>query len=194
LALQLLGVALARADGLAADRLVVGAYPDWLADEPSATARVLAEVAVRRLLFPGQIIRFDEPADTRGGRSSVAWPFVVAAALQRVGRSALVMRRPRAGGAAAVEDARAAARIAADIADVSDPGALHGVAEEHVAAMLAAATTTLERLSDLGWRAVVGDPPRPAGRGTDRSPRAIGGDAVAERTESFDPLAAFDPD
>jgi hypothetical protein len=195
LALQLLGVALARADGLAAERLVVGAYPDWLAEEPSATARVLAEVAVRRSLFPGQIIRFDEPAGSRDGRLSVAWPFVVAAALHRVGRTALIMRRAHAGGAAAVEEARAAARIAADIADVADPGALHGVAEEHSTAMLAAATATLERLSDLGWRAVVGDPPRAAGRGTDgRSNRAIGGDAVAERTESFDPLAAFDPD
>jgi D-Lysine 5,6-aminomutase TIM-barrel domain of alpha subunit len=194
LALQLLGVALARADGLAADRLVVGAYPDWLAEEPSATARVLGEVAVRRLLFPGHIIRFDEPSGSRGGRSSVAWPFVVAAALQRVGRAALVMRRPRSGGATAVEDARAAARTAADIADVSDPGALHGVAEDHVTAMLSAATSTLERLSDLGWRAVVGDPPRAAARATDRSPRAIGGDAVAERTDSFDPLAVFDPD
>jgi hypothetical protein len=105
-----------------------------------------------------------------------------------------VMRRPRSGGATAVEDARAAARTAADIADVSDPGALHGVAEDHVTAMLSAATSTLERLSDLGWRAVVGDPPRAAARATDRSPRAIGGDAVAERTDSFDPLAVFDPD
>jgi hypothetical protein len=146
------------------------------------------------LLFPDHIVRFDEPSGSRGGRSSIAWPFVVAAALQRVGRTALVMRRPRAGGTTAVEDARAAARTAADIADVSDPGALHGVAEEHVTAMLAAATTTLERLSELGWRAVVGDTPRAPGRATDRSSRAIGGDAVAERTESFDPLAAFDPD
>jgi hypothetical protein len=195
LALQLLGVALARADGLSAERLVVGAYPDWLADEPSATARVLAEVTLRRALFEGHIIRFDEPTDGRRGRTSVAWPFVVAAALQRVGRSALVMRRADAGGAAAVEEARAAGRTAADIADVSEPGVLHGVADDHATAMLTAAAATLDRLSDLGWRAVVGDPPRGPGRGAEaRSYRAIGGDAVAERTESFDPLAVFDPD
>jgi D-lysine 5,6-aminomutase alpha subunit-like protein len=195
LALQLLGVSLARADGLAAERLIVGAYPDWLAEEPSSMARVLAEVTVRRSLFPGQLIRFDEPAGDRGGRSSIAWPFVVAAALPRVGRMALIMRRAHAGGTAAVAEMRAAARTAADIAEVADPGALHGVADEHATAMLAAASATLERLSDLGWRAVVGDPPRAVGRGTEgRSYRPIGGDAVAERTESFDPLAAFDPD
>src|SRR4029078_12312745 len=42
LALQLLGVSLARADGIAAERIVVGAYPASLADEPSALARILA--------------------------------------------------------------------------------------------------------------------------------------------------------
>ena len=60
LALQLIGVALARADGLAAEQIVVGAFPAWLAEEPAAAARI-AEVAVRRALFPGFLIRFDEP-------------------------------------------------------------------------------------------------------------------------------------
>jgi hypothetical protein len=192
LALQLLGVALARADGLATERLVVGAYPDWLAEEPSAMARVLAEVVLRRAMFAGHVIRFDEPA--RDGRSSVAWPFVLASALPRVGPLALIMRRAHAGGAEAVVQARAAARTAAEVAEVSGEGALHGIAADHAKAMLSAATTTLERLSDLGWRAVVGDSPRAPGRGTEgRTSRAIGGDAVAERSESFDPLKAFDP-
>jgi len=85
-------------------------------------------------------------------------------------------------------------RIAADVAAVAEPGALRGIADDHAKAMLAAAAATLERLSDLGWRAVVGDPPRAAGRASEgRSYRAIGGDAVAERTEAFDPLKAFDP-
>jgi hypothetical protein len=61
--------------------------------------------------------------------------------------------------------------------------------------MVAAAEATIERLSDLGWRAVVGDPPRSVGRTRDgRAPWAIGGDAVAERTEAFDALAAFEKD
>jgi hypothetical protein len=57
--------------------------------------------------------------------------------------------------------------------------------------MVAAAMTTIERLADLGWRAVVGDPPRSPGRARGGT-WAIGGDAVAERTEAFDPLAPFD--
>jgi hypothetical protein len=60
--------------------------------------------------------------------------------------------------------------------------------------MVAAAMATIERLSDLGWRAVVGDPPRSPGRARGGATWAIGGDAVAERTEAFDPLAPFDED
>jgi hypothetical protein len=93
--------------------------------------------------------------------------------------------------AAAAAEARAAARTAADVGSVTQRRALHGVAKDHSSAMLAAAMTTLERLSDLGWRAVVGDPPRSPGR-TRGSGWAIGGDAVAERTEAFDALAPFD--
>jgi hypothetical protein len=67
------------------------------------------------------------------------------------------------------------------------------VAAEHRAALLAAANTTLERLADRGWRAVVGDSPRTAGRsGASGGGSAIGGDAVAERSEAFDPLGALD--
>jgi hypothetical protein len=59
--------------------------------------------------------------------------------------------------------------------------------------MVAAAMSTLERLADLGWRAVVGEPPRrsdPARAGGRRG--AIGGEAVTERTETFDPLGGLD--
>ena len=196
LALQLLGVALARADGLSMDRIVVGAYPAWLADEPSAVARILAEVDVRRALFPDHIIRFDEP--TGNGVTAgpgAAWSYIAAAALARTGPTALLMRRRHADMAHAAADARAAARTAAEVASVSSRRALHGVADDHASALLAAALETLERLSDLGWRAVVGDPPRAVGRTRDGRARwAIGGDAVAERTETFDALAAFEKD
>jgi hypothetical protein len=193
LALQLLGVALARADGISADRIVVGAYPAWLADEPSAVARILAEVDLRRSLFSDHLIRFDEPpAD--GSPTGASWPYVVAAALARTGPMSVLMRRRRPDMAAAAVDARAAARVAADVGSISQRRALHGVAGEHASAMIAAAMTTIDRLSDLGWRAVVGDPPRSPGRPRGAGTWAIGGDAVAERTEAFDPLAPFDED
>src|ERR671923_624260 len=109
LALQLLGVALARADGIPANRIVVGAFPAWLADEPSAVARILAEVDLRRSFFPDQLIRFDEPpAD--GPRTGAAWPYVVAAALARAGSMGVLMRRRHPDMAMAAADARAAAR------------------------------------------------------------------------------------
>ena len=194
LALQLVGVALARADGIAAERIVVGAYPGWLPDEPSATARVMAEVVVRRRAFPDQLLRFDEPSGRREDSAAVAaWPYLVAAALARAGTASVVMRRSHGDPRRAAAEGRAAAVTAAEVAEVSTPGTLGGAAEAHASAMLAAAMSTLERLADLGWRAVVGDPPRRgdheevvAGRS------AIGGDAVAERTEVFDPLGALD--
>jgi len=191
LALQLVGVALARADGIAAERIVVGAYPAWLAEEPAATARVLAEVAIRRRAFPEQMLRFDEPPGRLAdSAAAAAWPYVVAAALARAGRSSVVIRRSYADARRAASEGRAAAVTAAEVAEVSSAGPLSGIAEAHATAMVAAALATLDRLADLGWRAVVGDPP---GRGEGVGTRvAIGGDAVAERTESFDPLAGLD--
>jgi hypothetical protein len=192
LALQLLGVALARADGIVPARIVVGAYPAWLADEASAVARILAEVDVRRSLFPEQLIRFDEPSSDGQPRPAAVWPYVVTAALARTGGSAILMRGRRTDMAGAAADARAAARTASEIAGVSQRRALHGIAAEHATQMLVAAATTLDRLSDLGWRAVVGDPPRSIGRGREGAAWAIGGDAVAERTESLDVLGPFE--
>jgi hypothetical protein len=194
LALQLVGVALARADGIAADRIVVGAYPGWLADEAAATARVLAEVAVRRRAFPDQLMRFDEPTGDHGETAAVAaWPYLVSAALARAGTMALVMRRSHVDPTRAVAEGRAAAATAADVAAVSTSGPLGGAAEAHASAMVAAAMATLERLADLGWRAVVGEPPRRGDHGEAVVARtALGGDAVAERTEGFDPLSGLD--
>jgi hypothetical protein len=195
LALQLVGVALARADGIAAERIVVGAYPGWLPDEPAATARVLAEVVVRRRAFPEQLMRFDEPLGLREeSAAAAAWPYLMAAALSRAGKASVVMRRAHVDPRRAAAEARAAAVTAAEVADASTPGPLNGAAEAHAAAMVAAAMATLERLADLGWRAVVGEPPRHGDRGERTAARsALGGDAVAERTESFDPLAGLDP-
>ncbi len=81
------------------DRTVIGAYPPWLTEEPDAVARVIAEVAVRRAIFPAR---------------------------------------------------------------------------------------TLDELADRGWRAIVQDLADP------HAVTGLGGDAVAERTEAFDPLAVLD--
>ncbi|MDH4142354.1 MAG: hypothetical protein OEV61_07065, partial [Chloroflexota bacterium] len=192
LALQLIGVAMARADGIPADRVVVGAYPDWLAEESGATARIVAEVAVRRALYPGCLIRFDEPTRPEADSpAAVAWPFVAAAAMAWAGQESLMMRRVHADRRQAGAEGRAAIGVGADFIAVWSAGPLGGAAEAHAAALVDAALGTLDRIADLGWRAVVGDSPDQLDHGG-AAPRALGGDAVAERTESFDPLTALD--
>ena len=185
LALQLLGVSLARSDGLRDDQIIVAALPPWLIEEPTPGALAIAEVAVRRTLFPGHPFAFLEPP-TGGGRS-VLWPYVQAAAAVRAGDIALVLRASSFGAddaAGAAEGARASAIVASDAAAGTTSGPLTGPALAHARGMVAAAIATLDRLGDQGWRTVAGDPSAGA-RG-----RPLGGDAVTERTESFDPFAA----
>jgi hypothetical protein len=185
LALQSLGVALARSDGLVADQVIVGALPPWLTDEPAAGARALAEVAVRRALFPGHPLGFIEPSV--GTDRSVLWPYVQAASAVHAGEIALVLRSAHlvSHDAASVRVARAASLVAGDVALATVPGELRGVALDHARGMVAAAIATLDRLGDHGWRTVAGDPPP----GT-RAPFAAS-DAATERSEAFDPFGSL---
>lgn len=192
LAMQLLGVSMARADRVAADHILVGGYPAWLAEESAAAARILAEVTLRRAIFAGHPIRFDEPpGDIAGALTAASWPYLVAASLGRVGPDAVLMRRPPDDARRSHADGRAAASVARDLAAVtSAPPTLTDVSLEHARAVVAAAHATLKGLADEGWRAVLGDPPGAEAMTEGRhGARAFGGDAVAERTEAFDPLA-----
>ena len=186
LGLQLLGLALARGDGLAADQIIAGALPPWLTDEPAAGARAIAEVAVRRALLPGHPLGFVEPPT--GTDRSTLWPYVQAAAAVHAGDVALVLRaadfRPD-DAVAAARAARAASLVSADVAGATEPGRLTGIALDHARGMVSAALSTLERLGDHGWRTVAGDPP-----GGVRA-RTATRDAVTERTEAFDPFRAL---
>ncbi len=100
-----------------------------------------------------------------GTRAALAIAAEVAGATQAVGSWSTSPGAGWAGGASAI-------------------GLLDGIALEHARGMLAAAEATLERLSDRGWSALSADPagaaPRPP----------LGADAVAERTETFDPFEA----
>jgi hypothetical protein len=157
LALQLLGCALARADRDRAERIVVGRLPGWLADEPSA----LADPGRGRC--PAIAVPDHDPvrrALDAASETAAALAYVVSNALARTARRPPhADRRPRWPSRA---DARAAAAncrgAALGLASVARCTASPGPRD----AMLGAALTTLERLSDLGWRAVVGDPPRSA--------------------------------
>jgi D-lysine 5,6-aminomutase alpha subunit-like protein len=180
LALQALSVAIARGNGVPDEQLLVGAVPGWLVDEPKPAARAAAEVTIRRALYPRLGLSFEEPPQSRG--STGEWAAIVAAVAPAVG-AAVILRRPGEDAGRAVTASRLGANVGRELADSIDPPALRGPALEHARATVAAATTTLERLADDGWRAVLGDPLQ----GPERV--RLGEDSVAERTESFDPLS-----
>ena len=81
-------------------------------------------------------------------------------------------------------DTRAAGRVAAEVAGGRERGSLSGVALDHARGAAGVALATLDMLADRGWQAISGDAP-------EDGPRAIGGDAVAPRTETFDPFEAL---
>ena len=187
LALQLLGVALARATGLPAERIVAAALPTWSADAPGPTARALADVVVRRALLPGHPLAFVESPEQ--SESTPRWPFIVAGVMAAAGDTALVLPRPGERGRI-VRDGRSAAAVAADLRPSGMTGmALDGPAREHAQASVAAAVTTLELLGDRGWSSLVAD----RTSRTEGEPSRLGADAVAERTEPFDPFGSTHP-
>ena len=172
LALQLLIVALARGEGLAAERLAVAALPGWIAGESDGVARAAAEVALRAAVLPDHPLAFAEPSGHDGaGR----WPAIVAAVLP-AGRTGLVMRRPALGGFALVAGAaRGAADVAHDLAASTSPVELAGLGLEHARASVRAAIGALDDLDRKGWAALLGDGPGAIPQ--------LGADSVAERSE-----------
>ena len=186
LALQLIGVTLARGDGLLADQIVIDPLPPWLTDEPEPAARAIAEVAVRRALFPGHPFGFVEPPASLVGAD--VWPYLQAAAAVHAGDVALLLGRldPEAEDIAdATGRLRAGSIVAREVAAATRPGTLMGAALEHARSMVSAAVATLDQLADDGWRNVAGDPP---GGARARS-RELG--SIAERTEPFDPFESI---
>ncbi|HEY0443697.1 MAG TPA: hypothetical protein VGC90_05710, partial [Candidatus Limnocylindrales bacterium] len=79
---------------------------------------------------------------------------------------------------------RAAAAVGGALAVTFGERRLEGAALDHARGVVAAAIRTLERLGEVGWRSVLGEAPGGGER------LRIGADAVAERSEAFDPLAA----
>jgi beta-lysine 5,6-aminomutase alpha subunit len=182
LAMQLLAVALACHDGLPAGSVVVGAFPDWIVDEPGAPARAAAEVALRRALMPDHPIAFIEPEPAGPGSAPATWHALVAALLPDAGDVEVVLRRAVASPAESVAATRAAAVVAMGLRQGRSAPVLTGAAAEHADRAVAAAAATQAALDEAGWRAIVDQPLAMGARG-------LGAEAVAERTEAFDPLA-----
>jgi hypothetical protein len=185
LALQLLGAALARRDGIPPARILVGTIPPWLIEERSSGALAIAQVLLRRAALPGHPLVFEEPSSDS---AATRWLALLGACLPVAGRDALIVRRAEVGTAASVvAETRAICDIAADVATTYGPIDPRGVALDHARATVAAAISTLEGLASDGWSSILGSP-------LDRPTHArLGADAVVERTEAFDPFAMAGP-
>ena len=166
------------------DAVVVGAFPDWL-------VRGVRRPGTRRRRDraapgapPGHPLAFVEPPLRQDVAST--WHAIVAALLPDAGDTLAVVRRPglrrpprpprRAAprGSPPACARRARRRTCA------------GTALDHANRVVAAATATLRGLEEGGWTTLVDEPlGMPSGR--------IGADAVAERSEAFDPIAAGGP-
>lgn len=181
-ALQAVGVALARQDGVRDDRLLVGALPTWMTGDADAAVRAAAQVTLRRAAFPGLGLAFLEPP--LSARAAAEWPYALATSLAAGGEARLIVRRlEQVDAPAAAWTTRAAAGAAGAMAASFDLGSIRGAALEHAERTLDAAVEALQRLADSGWVAVVG----PAMGNGDRD--RGGGDAVVERSEPFDPFS-----
>lgn len=187
LALQLVGAFLIRLGGVPDGRLLIGALPPWLLEERGPAAAAIAQVAVRRAALPDHPLVFEEPA--HGTTPALAWPSVLGSILPLVGASGLVVRSARGDGEAMAETVaatRAAAAIAQEAAGSLGPLRPRGAALTMARGTVSAAVSTLERIAADGWPSILGEPIRPTRRGR------LGADAVVERTETFDPLAALE--
>ena len=185
IALQLLGVALALRHGLSVEQILVGALPPWISDERDPTVQAIAQVALRRALFPGHALTFDEPAMSVAAEG---WPFVFAAAVPRSEPTAIVLRRAERDRVRQVGEAtRAAARVGREVGAALGPRVLHGPSLEHARAAVDAAGALLRGLADEGWRTVIGTPIDDA-EGARRT-----WDTVVERSDEFDPFAMDEP-
>ena len=61
LALQLVGVVVARGNGLSNDQILIGGLTPWLVEESDPVTRAAGEVSLRRALLPEHELVFDEP-------------------------------------------------------------------------------------------------------------------------------------
>jgi hypothetical protein len=156
LALQALGVDLALACGLPADRLLLGAVPGWMGGGAGALS-YLVQAWLRRATFPDHRLVIEmPPGESAPGRTRAGWTAPLVAALAGA-PAALVIVEPgaRAAESGAADLAAAASSAAALRATLGD-GELHGDAQKMAAETLRAAGRALRRLSGEGWESVLG--------------------------------------
>jgi beta-lysine 5,6-aminomutase alpha subunit len=173
LALQALGLELALADGLPADRLLLGAVPDWAVGDGDA-GWILLQAWLRRVVFAGHRLVIGGPT---GWLTSPGGTVAAVSALAGGAASLLVEPGPTGDVATLAADLGAAARTARALRTTLSDGALHGDAVELAGKTLRAAMAALDGLSTEGWECLLG----PAGRDADGE--RLGRSAVVERAD-----------
>lgn len=181
LALQAIGTELALVDGLSADRLMLGAVPDWVADDGNM-ASILLQTWLRRALYPGHRLALGGAAGwLAAGRSAAA----VAA---MTGAAASVVLEPCApsGVSKAAADLELVADAARAVRSTLGDGALHGDAADAAARTLVAADTVLAKLAVEGWSSLLGPGALGGPGGRDAELERLGSAAVVERASGHD--------
>ncbi len=170
LALQALGVEMALADGLPADRLLIGAVPDWVVADGDPKA-ILTQAHLRALVFPAhRRMLVEPPSELAPGARGAA----LAAALG--GASATLVLRPDGAPAGSAAELQALGAAGSALRAGLGDGDLHGEAAEVAARTLRAAELTLERLAAEGWASVLGPSEQEA------EADGFGGSGVVERS------------
>ena len=155
IALQALGVALARGDGLVDGDLLLGTLPWWLLDERDAATLAVTYVVLQRRLHPGVDLALDEPPRTTIAGSQ--WgQLLVPTAL--VGRTpGLLMRDAGCESiAAAADGSRTASEIAHELAGSLEPLVLGARGKDLAVRIVDAAVAALADIDGRGWDAVAG--------------------------------------
>ncbi|HEV8516530.1 MAG TPA: lysine 5,6-aminomutase subunit alpha [Candidatus Limnocylindrales bacterium] len=192
LAMQALDLEFSLLAELPAERIFVGALPADLLGAPSGIRAGLAEVELRRLVFPGHGLVFEEPETAT---ALAGWPSALTAWCAGGPAPALVLRRATATttgiGAAEV---RAAAEAAAWLATSRRLGPLAGDALAGATRSLDVALQTLEDLAAQGWEPLLGatgSQGAEAGAGAAGGRRDVGASGLVERRQYFDPFEAL---
>jgi hypothetical protein len=181
LAMQALSVELSLQASLPVERILVGALPADLLVAPRGLRAGLAEVELRRIVFPGHGLVFEEPDSAEGLTS---WPPALTAWCCGGDPPALVLRTTRLGRLrVGAEEVRAAADAATWLAASRRLGALTGDALRYAKESLGVALATLDGLATDGW-----GPLLEGEAGDGRQRQRLGGSGLVERRHYYDPF------
>lgn len=188
LGLQALALELTRLGPLPPERVLLGGAPRDLRVESRTLG--MAEVALRRLVFPDHPLLFVDSAGPGEG-----WAVALGAWVAGGPPPAVVLRpAPPAGGVAgSLRHVRVALAAARWLDEARGLGALKGPALEHASASLGVALATLRGIANEGWEWLLsvgpGAPAAPGGRVEARNGAWLSASGPVPRRDAYDLFA-----